>query len=82
MDIAKIDFSWGGKDYEIRIYLENGGLANGDFLAEAYLNGKKAFSAVRSNAMKSLAESIRALTRRNGKHCHRKSLWSLGNNRG
>ena len=58
MDIGSSIYNHAGKGYEIRISLENGDLAHGDFLAEAYCNGILSHTAVRKNAMRALTQSM------------------------
>jgi len=58
--LKKIGFSWQGQDYEIRVSLENGDLAHGDFIAQAYQNGKVVSDPVRENAMQAITGNMNA----------------------
>jgi hypothetical protein len=59
MKIVCIPFQWSGKDYTIKVELEKGDIAHGDFIAQAYLNGKPISDRVRENALNALAESAK-----------------------
>jgi len=58
MVICKKEFEFDNKKYVICIELENNDLANGDFTAQAFLNGKPFSNKVRQNAMKALTGSM------------------------